>query len=444
MKRGAVVTGTVYDQDGQPLAGVRVSVMQERLNFRTGVRSLESVASPDLGMTDNRGVYRIYGLAPGTYLVMADVLAPPFRLPNEAEWKWADSAVSASPPPEPDRPRRYAPVFHPGTPVQARAAAVTLNAGDERAGIDIRVETMTVASIVGTIQAADPAWIRDAILIAMDLGASRVVAQARADAAGQFTMTNVAPGSYIVVAGPGARAGARFWGSSGVTVAGGDQTVSVSLELGVDVKGRVVTSAADQVQPDLTRARISLIPVSREGQLFGQPGVQPSASGEFTFSSVAPGSYRISATLPSAAPGTTWTAASAMVQDRDALDVPITVGAGSPIEAVVTFTARETAIGGTLTDASGRPAPDYFVIAFPADRALWIAGSRRIASGRPGIDGRYRLNLPPGNYVVAAVTDVEPFQWFDAVFLSELLPFGINLTLGEGQVVTQDLRLGGR
>jgi hypothetical protein len=95
-------------------------------------------------------------------------------------------------------------------------------------------------------------------------------------------------------------------------------------------------------------------------------------------------------------------------------------------------------------DAAGRPMPEVYILVFSADRAFWTPQSRRIASKRPGSDGRYSVsNLPPGTYLLAAVTDVEPGQWFDPAYLQQLMPSAIRFTIGEGEKKVQDLRLGG-
>jgi len=62
---------------------------------------------------------------------------------------------------------------------------------------------------------------------------------------------------------------------------------------------------------------------------------------------------------------------------------------------------------------------------------------------RPGTDGKYSfVDLPPGDYVLAAVTDMEPDAWRDPAFLRSLVVGGVQVTIGEGEQKTQDLRIG--
>jgi hypothetical protein len=65
-------------------------------------------------------------------------------------------------------------------------------------------------------------------------------------------------------------------------------------------------------------------------------------------------------------------------------------------------------------------------------------------AARPGTDGRFSFrNLPAGSYRLTAVTDVEPGEWFNPDFLSQLGAASIPLTLADGERKVQDIRLAG-
>jgi hypothetical protein len=109
---------------------------------------------------------------------------------------------------------------------------------------------------------------------------------------------------------------------------------------------------------------------------------------------------------------------------------------------VLNFTRQTTELRGSLQDASGGPAPDYTVIVFPAEERLWLPGARRITATRPSTDGRFRLaGLPPGDYRIVAVTDVDPGQWFDAAFLRQLAAASLSISLAPGEKKEQALRV---
>src|SRR5215471_237259 len=64
MWRHAVISGTVTDEAGEPVIGVQVRLFQQRT-----VAGRRRVSPDAIGTTDDRGAYRIAGLAPGDYLV---------------------------------------------------------------------------------------------------------------------------------------------------------------------------------------------------------------------------------------------------------------------------------------------------------------------------------------------------------------------------------------
>src|SRR5204862_6479614 len=67
--RGAVISGRVLDEPGGALASGQVHV--EQSGFVNGERKLTRVPGSLWATTDDRGAYRIYGLAPGDYAVFA-------------------------------------------------------------------------------------------------------------------------------------------------------------------------------------------------------------------------------------------------------------------------------------------------------------------------------------------------------------------------------------
>jgi len=111
-------------------------------------------------------------------------------------------------------------------------------------------------------------------------------------------------------------------------------------------------------------------------------------------------------------------------------------------DAVITITDQISVLNGRL-ESSGVTA-DYTMILFATDSAKWRPLSRRILTSRVAGDGTYAFpNVPPGDYWLAPVDDVEPGDWFDWSFLQRIEPTAIKVTIGEGEKKTQDLRVGG-
>ena len=254
-------------------------------------------------------------------------------------------------------------------------------------------------------------------------------------AEGTFTFAGVAPGPYAVIAQampPDLRRAAHgsgrctrapsHWARADVTIAGQDISgVSLTLQPGMVVAGRIQLEGTSAQPPDLSRIRMNLQPVQSAGEVsLGLMQSQPDATGAFSIAGVTPGRYRLMAFIPSARPDTTWQLKSSVMFGRDTLDTPVDLREGTD-GAVITFTDHTTELSGTIQDASGQPAPEYHVVVFARDKAYWTAQSRRIRTARPGVDGKYVMpNLPPGEYLMTAVTDMEPGEGFDPAFLEML------------------------
>ena len=132
-----------------------------------------------------------------------------------------------------------------------------------------------------------------------------------------------------------------------------------------------------------------------------------------------------------------------VLRGQDALDQPVDIRPNQDItDGVITLTDRSTEISGKILAPTGQPAPEYFIIVFSADSASWIPQSRRIQQVRPAHDGKFTFrNLPPGDYLIGAVTDVEQGQWFDPEFLKQLVTASIKIALADGEKKVQDIRL---
>jgi hypothetical protein len=272
-----------------------------------------------------------------------------------------------------------------------------------------------------------------------------------------FTIGNVPPGVYTLVgrgAAQPASGAARssdgnaprrgtFWAATEVAVDGEDiGGISLRLQETLTLSGRLQFEGSTTT-PDMRSIRITLIASQTPGAVTtGVEQAQADASGAFSFDGVAPGRYRLSATIPSAnAYGAAWQLKSSIVRGQDAAETPIEIRE-SITGVVITLTDRVSQIEGVVQDASGKAIPDYGVLAFTADRASWPSLSRRVRFTKPDADGKYFMpNLPPGDYFICAIDDVEPGEWYDPTLLDRLSRGALRITLAEGEKKTLDLRL---
>jgi hypothetical protein len=173
------------------------------------------------------------------------------------------------------------------------------------------------------------------------------------------------------------------------------------------------------------------------------PPIALRADGTFEIPGIPPGAFLFQLTGPGVGP-TGWWMRSMISGDRDLLDRLIEIRSSSPsMNVVVSMSDRHTELSGTLRTSTGQPGADVFVIAFSSDHTMWGPGARRVRAVRPGIDGRFSMpDVPPGQYRIAAVTDIDQDDWQNPAVLEALLPASIAITIGEGEKKVQDLQLG--
>jgi len=485
MIRGGVITGQVLNDTGEPVSNVQVRGL--RYSIAGGVKRLQSNG---YAQSDDRGVYRMFGLQPGDYIVSATpnesdtVMAERMRADMLAiEQAIASGAVQppagpglpstvaipvqtgpSNPQGQNAQPPGFLPTYYPSTPMPATASVVHLNGGDERSGVDLQLQLIQATNIQGSVSNA-PAQTAAAVQIALinaDPSATpdqNSQTQTRLGPDGRFTLRNIAPGKYIISAQtvvapqripemmngvptsappqPRLEDSQRLWARAEIIVQGEPTiTTSLTLQPGRTISGMVVFDMAQPPDPSRTRMTIALNPAPNSSLSFGPP-LQGTvgADGRFTISGVVPGKYVLRAPAGQSK--------SSIIGGEDVLDFPLEfTGERDITDAVLTATDKINELSGVLTDALGKPVTDYTIVAASSDERFWTPGSRRIVTSRTSTDGHYQFrNLPPGAYVLAAVTDIENGAQYDPEFLRSLNAAGVRVTLSEGVKQTQDLRV---
>jgi hypothetical protein len=230
----------------------------------------------------------------------------------------------------------------------------------------------------------------------------------------------------------------RLWGAAPANVENGATTsVTITLRSGASISGVVVFEM--EKPPDLTRTRATVTLTTPPGNapiLGPLPQAQIEPDGRFTLSGLAPGRYSLRANVGG-------TMKSSMVGSVDTLDFPLDFAATEDVTgAVLTVTDKVNELSGTLTESTGKPGIDYTIIAAAVDNRFWTPGSRRIVTTRSGADGKYSFrSLPPGNYYLVVVSDLEQGAQYDPEFLKSLGGMATMVTINEGAKMTQDLRV---
>ena len=315
---------------------------------------------------------------------------------------------------DPDvRPRTvgYAAVFYPGTPVAVQAVPIKVGAAEERTGVDFPMALVQTARVEGRISVPDgvnPQSVSVQLISSAPQGFTFDMFRRSAPAKdGFFGFAGVPPGPYAVLAqaqAPMKPAGPSVappgpprpshWARADIVVDGLDiADVSLVLQPGLTIAGRIQFEGTSAPPSDLSRIRINMLPVQAQGEVsLGQAQIQPDATGSFTIHGLAPGRYRLTANIPSPRPDANpWQLKSSVVHGRDTVDMPIDLRDGTH-DAVITFTDRVSELSGLVQDAGGEPAPEYHIVLFPRDKTYWTPTSRRLRTVRPAADGKYTID----------------------------------------------------
>jgi hypothetical protein len=246
----------------------------------------------------------------------------------------------------------------------------------------------------------------------------------------------VPPGNYLAVAMAGAPA-SRQYAIQNLVVSGDDiDGLALTLAPGATIAGVIrFEGAAVPMAAEMARIGIGVRPL--DPLSFGGSGTTLKESdGTFRVSGVPPGRHVLRVGPPKG-----WTVTSVMLEGRDISEEILEVKVAQAITGVeVILSDRGAQIAGAVKadgDVSGST-----VIIFPADSERWVPQSHRIRTAQVDREGRYALEgLPAGDYLIAAVEDVEQGEWFDPEFLQAISSGAARIALDEGARQTKDLKL---
>jgi hypothetical protein len=152
------------------------------------------------------------------------------------------------------------------------------------------------------------------------------------------------------------------------------------------------------------------------------------------------GPARMQLTLPAG-----WAVKAIRHNSEDVTDSVLDFASGEGWSDVqIELTSQLTSVVGEVVDPNA-PTPYGTVIVFSTDRSKQFEDSRYVQAVRPDQHGRYEIRgLPPGDYLIAAMDDVEQNAWWDPEFLNALRPLTRPLALRDSASVRQTLKLNHR
>ena len=189
LQRGAVLAGIISWDDGSPAGGVQVSAQPAPATALGGTsatqpQSAQGAFSAGFGgagtQSDDRGHFRIAGLAPGSYLVRASVQAPVPQADDRGYGRTLSLPVYA-----PDKMRR------------TDASILTLTAGEERDDVAVTMGLSGLHTVSGTVSATGAA-VRSGSVTVTDQTDSTLNRNGVVNADGSFAVPYVPAGTYTL------------------------------------------------------------------------------------------------------------------------------------------------------------------------------------------------------------------------------------------------------
>ncbi len=377
---GGVIVGRILDEDGAPFAGATVDALINR--YQGGNDMLFSVAS---AQTDDRGEFRLFGLAPGTYYVSAG--DPAF------------ASVST-----PKGVQHYSPTYHPGTTQANQARAVTVGAGDPPR-VEFKLQLVPPARISGQLVPYDGKALLNGAIIMAPLEGEGVPMVAPEDPAlfpdGRFTFNGVAPGRYLIRArGQTNTDAAALFAVFSIEVFGKDvEGIQMTLRPGAILDGLVMVESTGGAHPDLVSLRVRA-PFT-DGNAFGDSltgTVQ--ANGAFTVRGVMKGDHQL--VVDGLQPP--WVVKSVRYRGEDISDVQLSVEEREQLRDVrIILSDRATEVSGLVENPRKLPVANTGVLVCSKTALYWMRTSRRVRVTFTDQNGRWRVDgLPPGDYFAVA------------------------------------------
>jgi protocatechuate 3,4-dioxygenase beta subunit len=428
LPRMSVISGRVFDDLGEPIAGVTVWVLQAR--YIQGRRQL--VATGVNATTDIMGRYRLLSLTPGDYVVM-----------GTTRETWPHDS-------DPKQVFGYASTYFPGKSTAAQAQRVKLGVAQQASGIDFNLVAGRTSTVRGIATSASGLLLGGETVTMMReiggptmwMGSAVAVATTKVAGDGSWTLSNIPPGEYRLSIRAAARGNDPAQeGQVTVNVAGVDvEGLSLVAGAGGTVRGEVVTDDGSplpagfdrmQVRPPFNPSARMMVSVLRPDNGRVQ------SDGSFAVEGV------LSDTVLSIGPLTgEWMLKAIEVEGRDIADLPLPIEHGKTLSGVrVVLTSRPTIVRGTLRDEKRNPA-EGTVIVFADDSAKWREGSRTLRATRLDQRGLFTFKgLPAGDYFLVALDAVQEGQWHDPEFLEGLKGRATRVAIADAESKQVDLVL---
>ncbi len=366
-----VISGRVFDEYGEPAEGAMVNACELRR------RMVHCRAS---GEANDRGEYRLTGLAPGAYLVVGSYTPPRGLYPATAN----------------GRREAYTPTFYQQGTDPSSAQRVAVDAGAESAGIDVPMLKVPMAKVTGRVVGPNGEGVKNYSLRVVGADFSMgTIGRTRTGADGTFELSNLPPGTWRVFATVREPGKDPVSGSATVAVNGEDvEGLLVRIPASFPVTGNLVLEGGGT--PDWSKSKVYLVPVDAAAGGTVSRAAKVSKEGSFTIEAT-PGRYRVGGEEPPGAYLASVRLGANELREREA-----DLTAGAPAALTVIYRTD----GATLRCAvePSDTLRSVNVVLLPAEEALRRPGLVRVEGLGTGTEVEFTA-VRPGEYLAAAVED---------------------------------------
>ena len=409
--RGGVITGTVTNSQGEPVVSVRVRAFLVR--NAAGQPTKGAVLSFGERATDDRGIYRMFGLAPGTYLVQAGGAGNNQTSMNATDFD--------------------APTFAPSS-TRDTASEIQVRSGEE-ATVDIRYRGEQGHTISGSVKTQGTSGASISLRQVGD-GVMPTSGSYQPPGARGFTISGLADGDYeltaqeVIATTPTTFPDIAVADPLRVTVKGADIT---GLELIpkplASIAGRITLEPSklqdcqNKRQPLFSETMITLVQNQKNPEVDALALMRlfvgssaPDKDGAFVMRNVRQGQYSFSPrffarywylksmTLPSTAPPAGSAKSAPVPTIKDAARNWTAVKSGDRIMGVtITLSEGAASLRGQVSrseDAKLEAGLRFYLVPSERDKA---DDPLRYFTSEIGGDGTFSVtNLPPGKYLTLA------------------------------------------
>jgi hypothetical protein len=375
-----LITGTVVDEDKEPIANAIVEAFNDHAVSPAGrTRTAGSARTNDLGK------YRIFGVGPGRYYLRA-------RIPDISE-----TVIGTT---KEKQPTSYVPIYYPGTNQASAATPLQVMSGQEseaditmskvptvhvsgRVVSDYRVSGPVIVAYPGEHPSWDPGERRSAVAD---------------DRTGKWGLDGLQPGPYILVCDRidrGVRLGARQVVNVGTK---NMDNIDVTLNRYPDLAGKVTVEGGGKVPSAI---QVSLQPRQALASM-GYAEAQTNSEAEFLLTAISPDLSDIKVSnLPSG-----YFVKSVILSGHEVSGSGIELGLGGTHQVDIVISPNGATLEGSVSEEEGKPSSGAIVVLVPDPEHRQLKS--RYYTATADQNGHFTASgIYPGEYKVVAWDSAE-------------------------------------